>query len=175
VPKVARPQSEEEQPLTTPESPTPQPASPDPSPLADWVTRALGFLVDWAPIIILNSVFFNRLFIGWLISLASIAYVAYLGHLDGLTGQTPGKAMMGIRLVNQQGVLLGSGAGIGRKFLHILDSLVCFLGWLLPLVDSKRQTIADKVMTTYVVSGIEKKPFSIDLWKPPAQEGTATS
>lgn len=130
----------------------------------------MGFLVDWAPIIIVNAIFIRSAFIGWLISLASIAYVAYLGHLDGLTGQTPGKAMMGIRLVNQQGELLGSGAGIGRKFVHILDSIVCFLGWLLPIVDSKRQTIADKVMTTYVVTGVEKKSFAIDLWKPPAQD-----
>ena len=156
--------------MTAPESPTPQPASSDPSPLADWGTRAVGFLVDWAPVLILNAIFFQTAFIGWLIWLATIAYTAYLGHLDGLTGQTPGKAMMGIRLVNQQGELLGSGAGIGRKFAHILDSIVCGLGWLLPLVDSKRQTIADKVMTTYVVSGVEKKSFAFDLWKPPAQE-----
>ena len=63
----------------------------------------------------------------------------------------------------------GAGAGIGRKFVHILDSIICFLGWFLPLVDSKRQTIADKVMSTYVVTGIEKKPFAVDLWLPPKQ------
>ena len=55
---------------------------------------------------------------------------------------------MGTRVVNQAGEVVGGGAGIGRKFLHILDTLVCLLGWLLPLVDSKRQTIADKVMST---------------------------
>jgi hypothetical protein len=41
------------------------------------------------------------------------------------------------------------------------------LGHFLPLVDAKRQTIADKVMSSYVVSGLQKKPFSIDLWMPP--------
>jgi len=75
--------------------------------------------------------------------------------------------MMGLKVVNQQGELIGSGAGIGRKFAHILDGIVCGLGWLLPLVDSKRQTLADKVMTTYVVSGLEKKPFAVDLWTAP--------
>ena len=74
---------------------------------------------------------------------------------------------MGTRVVNLQGQLIGSGAGIGRKFAHILDSLICGLGYLLPLVDAKRQTIADKVMTTFVVTGLEKKSFSLDLWKPP--------
>ncbi len=96
-----------------------------------------------------------------------IAYLVYLGHMEGTTGQTPGKAMQGTRLVNEQGELIGSGAGIGRKFVHILDSLVCFLGWFLPLVDTKRQTIADKVMNTYVVTGAEKKGFAFDLWLPP--------
>lgn len=42
-------------------------------------------------------------------------------------------------------------------------------GWLLPLVDEKRQTIADKLMQTYVVTGVEKKAFSVDLWRPPQQ------
>jgi len=34
-------------------------------------------------------------------------------------------------------------------------------------VDAKRQTIADKVMNTYVVEGVEKKSFSVELWLPP--------
>jgi hypothetical protein len=31
---------------------------------------------------------------------------------------------------------------------HLLDSIVCNLGYLFPLWDAKRQTIADKVMST---------------------------
>ena len=99
-------------------------------------------------------------------SLLGYAYWGYLGHLEGVSGQTPGKAIQGTRLVNEQGELLGSGAGIGRKFLHILD-FICFIGFLLPLVDAKRQTFADKIMNTYVVTGVEKKPFAVDLWMPP--------
>jgi uncharacterized RDD family membrane protein YckC len=152
--------------VTTPEPPAPQPAGA-PAPLADWGTRALGFLIDYAPVLIVDIVFYRVTFISWLLGLASIAYWAYLGHLDGQYGQTPGKAMMGLKVVNQQGELIGSGAGIGRKFLHILDSIICLLGWLLPIVDAKRQTIADKVMTTYVVSGMERKSFAVDLWTAP--------
>jgi uncharacterized RDD family membrane protein YckC len=96
-----------------------------------------------------------------------IAYTVLLGHLDGVTGQTPGKAMMGIKLVDANGELIGSGAGIGRKFVRFIDWMVCGLGNLLPLVDVKRQTIADKLMSTYVVTGVDKKPFAFDLWIPP--------
>jgi uncharacterized RDD family membrane protein YckC len=160
--------------VTTPEPPpAPQPAN-TPAPLADWGTRALGFLIDYLPIFLLNLVVFSSGFLRTIAGLIGIAYVAYVGHLEGVTGQTPGKAIMGTRLVNEQGELIGSGPGIGRKFAHIVDSLVCMLGWLLPIVDAKRQTIADKLIQTYVVTGAEKKPFAIDLWMPPKETGTAT-
>ena len=59
-----------------------------------------------------------------------------------------------------------------RKFVHILEA-ICFIGFLLPIVDAQRQTFADKIINTYVVKGVEKKPFSVDLWMPPnsAQPG----
>lgn len=156
--------------MTTPEPPAPRPSA-TPSPLADWGTRAIGILIDWLPIAILNALLFRVTFLNAIGGLAGVAYWAYMGHLEGVTGQSPGKTMMGIRLVDGQGETIGSGAGIGRKFVHIVDSIVCLLGWLLPLVDDKRQTIADKLMQTYVVTGVEKRPFSVDLWRPPQQLG----
>jgi uncharacterized RDD family membrane protein YckC len=151
---------------TPPQFPAEQPAAA-PANLADWGTRALGFLVDIAPGLILGLIFgwgIRNFFLNGLVGLAGVAYTAYLGYMDGLTGQTPGKAIMGTRVVNAQGQLIGGGLGIGRKFAHIVDSIVCYLGYLLPLVDSKRQTIADKIVNTYVVTGMEKKPFAVDLW-----------
>ena len=38
-----------------------------------------------------------------------------------------------------------------RQLAHIVDSLVCYLGWLWPLWDSKNQTFADKIMSTVVI------------------------
>lgn len=145
--------------MTTPDIP---PVSPTPAPLADWGTRALGFLIDAIPSLLLGAIFRN-----YLAGLVGIGYTVLLGHLDGVTGQTPGKAMMGIRLVDASGAVIGSGAGIGRKFVRYIDWFVCGLGNLLPLVDANRQTIADKLMSTYVVTGVEKKPFAVDLWLPP--------
>jgi uncharacterized RDD family membrane protein YckC len=155
--------------MTTPEPPAAQPAPTTPGPLAEWATRAIGFVIDYLPILILSLLTFWIDFLGFITGLVGIAYWVYMGYLDGETGQTPGKAVQGITVVDQNGALLGSGAGIGRKFLHILDSLVCLLGWFLPIVDQKRQTIADKVMTSYVVTGAEKKAFAVDLWMPPQQ------
>jgi uncharacterized RDD family membrane protein YckC len=158
--------------VTTPEPPTPQPAG-TPAPLADWGTRALGAIIDWLPAAILSAVFSRAGFLGFVAWAASVAYWAYIGHLDGVIGQSPGKAIMGIRLVNEQGEQIGSGPGIARKVAHIVDFLICGLGFLLPLVDAKRQTIADKLLQTYVVTGAEKKQFAVGLWMPP-QQGTST-
>lgn len=153
--------------MSTPEFPT-TPPQPVPASLASWGTRAIGAIIDFAPVWILGLIFArNTSLLGGLIGAINLAYFIYMGYLDGITGQTPGKAIMGTRLVNAQGDLIGAGAGIGRKFAHIIDSMICLLGWLLPIVDSKRQTIADKLMSTYVVEGIEKRPFSVDLWMPP--------
>ena len=142
--------------MTTPDVPV----AGAPAPLASWGDRAIGFLIDYLPILILNALGIGRGLFGVFSGLVGVAYFAYLGHMEGTTGQTPGKAIMGLRLVDQAGGLLGSGAGIGRKFVHVLDSIICFLGWLLPLVDAQRQTIADKVMRSYVVGGLERKPFA---------------
>jgi len=158
--------------LTTPEPPpaAPQPTSV-PGPLADWGTRAIGFVIDYLPIILLNVLTYWSSGLRAIGGLIGLGYWIYMGYLDGVSGQTPGKAMQGIRLVDGKGSLIGAGAGIGRKFLHILDA-ICFIGFLLPIVDAQRQTFADKLMTTYVVTGAEKKPFAIELWtSPPKQTG----
>jgi uncharacterized RDD family membrane protein YckC len=151
---------------TPPEFPAETPAA-TPANLAPWGTRALGYLIDFAPVWILDALTYRSTVLFSFLGLISFAYFIYMGHLDGLTGQTPGKAIMGIRVVNLQGQVIGSGSGIARKFAHIVDAIVCGLGFLLPLVDAQRQTIADKIVNTYVVEGVEKKPFSVDLWFPP--------
>ncbi|MGH8915451.1 MAG: RDD family protein [Acidimicrobiia bacterium] len=152
---------------TPPEFPAEQPTA-TPANLASWGTRVIGYLIDIAPALILQALVYSSTALSALIGIATFLYgYVYLGYLDGLTGQTPGKAIMGTRVVNVQGQVIGTGSGIARKFAHIIDSIVCLLGWFLPLVDAKRQTIADKVMSTYVVEGVEKKPFAVALWLPP--------
>lgn len=152
--------------MTTPESPAAQPQG-SPSNLASWGTRAIGALIDALPIIILQVLVFWSDILQVLVGIAGFLYFyVYLGHLDGTTGQTPGKMVMGTRVVKGEGNIIGSGSGIARKVSHLVDSAICLLGWLLPLVDEKRQTIADKIMTTYVVEGAEKKQFGVDLYLP---------
>lgn len=152
--------------MSTPEFPQEQLAGA-PANLASWGTRVIGALIDALPILILEVLTFWSTTLQILVGLISFAYFyLYLGNMDGTTGQTPGKMVMGTRVVNAEGNVVGGGTGIVRKFVHIVDSVICLLGWLLPIVDEKRQTIADKVMNTYVVEGVEKKAFGVDLYMP---------
>jgi uncharacterized RDD family membrane protein YckC len=71
---------------------------------------------------------------------------------QGKTGQTIGKGVLGIRLVGAAtGQPIGAGLTFVRQIAHIVDGIPCYLGYLWPLWDAKRQTFADKIMSTYVV------------------------
>jgi uncharacterized RDD family membrane protein YckC len=57
--------------------------------------------------------------------------------------------------------------GVVRTIAHIVDSIICYIGWLFPLWDPKRQTLADKIVKTVVVRDeATKTSFSVDLFKP---------
>lgn len=71
---------------------------------------------------------------------------------EGRTGQTVGKKALGIRLVRESdGQPLGIGMAFVRRLAHFLDSLACYLGWLWPAWDAKRQTFADKIIGSIVI------------------------
>jgi uncharacterized RDD family membrane protein YckC len=70
---------------------------------------------------------------------------------QGETGYTLGKGVIGIKLVSEQtGQPVGVGMAIARYFVHILDGF-CFIGYLWPLWDAKKQTFADKILTQIVI------------------------
>lgn len=71
---------------------------------------------------------------------------------QGRTGWSLGKQVLGIRLVKEDtGQPMGAGMCFVRQLAHLLDGLPCYLGYLWPLWDDKKQTFADKLMSTVVV------------------------
>ena len=71
---------------------------------------------------------------------------------QGSTGQTVGKQVLGLKLVGADtGQPIGAGKTFLRQITHILDGLACYIGYLWPLWDEKRQTFADKINNTYVI------------------------
>jgi len=89
------------------------------------------------------------LFLGYI---AIIAFGFWQRWVEGETGQTIGKKQIGISVVRQQdGQYIGGLMGIVRNLAHIVDGITCYVGFLWPLWDEKRQTFADKVMGTVVI------------------------
>lgn len=150
-----------------------------PGPLAEWIDRVIATLVDVAIILVAYLAIFivSRIIgvvssgLGNLVSgigsLAVSVYGLYLGYLEGAKGQSPGKAIRGLKVVKiADGEVLGGVMGIVRRLAHIVDSIICYIGWLFPLWDPKKQTIADKLVNTVVLKDQERRPLSPEIFTP---------
>lgn len=74
------------------------------------------------------------------------------GYKQGTTGQSIGKKVMKFKVVSEStGQPIGFGMSLVRQIAHIADSAICYVGYLFPLWDAKRQTFADKIMSTVCV------------------------
>jgi uncharacterized RDD family membrane protein YckC len=71
---------------------------------------------------------------------------------QGITGSSIGKQMMKFKVVSEQTQQpTGVVKSLIRQIAHGIDALICYIGFLFPLWDAKRQTIADKLMKTVCV------------------------
>ncbi|MFL6158930.1 MAG: RDD family protein [Marmoricola sp.] len=131
-------------------------------PYAEWPQRALAWLIDSGPVIVV--MLFVEIIggaigggVGAVLILlgvvASLGWAVYnYGMQQGETGYSLGKGIVGIKLINEgNGQPVGTGMAIARYFVHILDAIPCYIGYLWPLWDAKKQTFADKVLTQIVV------------------------
>jgi uncharacterized RDD family membrane protein YckC len=86
----------------------------------------------------------------YLLAFALLIWNVYVRQ--GRTGYSVGKQIVGIKLIKEStGAPLGGWLCFGRHLLHFLDELPFFLGFLWPLWDAKRQTFADKIVSSVVV------------------------
>lgn len=88
-------------------------------------------------------------FLGYLVMFGGYIFLAYM---VGTTGQTPGRKAVNIQVIKEStGQPIGFGLAIGRWLLDIVNGLPCYLGYLWPLWDAKKQTFADKIVGSVVV------------------------
>ena len=124
-----------------------------PGALAEWPTRMISGLIDYfAPYVVVIVVFSISHTLGFLVWILAFAFIIYNKFLEGQTGQGYGKKIAGTKLVSaRDGNVVGGAMGVVRWICHILDG-VCFIGYLWPIWDAKKQTFADKIMNTYVIT-----------------------
>jgi uncharacterized RDD family membrane protein YckC len=79
---------------------------------------------------------------------------AYFTYFHGTTGQTPGNAALGIRVVDLRdgtGAPIGYARALARWVVSIPSFFVVFLGYLWMLWDPEKQTWHDKAAGSVVV------------------------
>lgn len=82
-----------------------------------------------------------------------VAFVFLWSKQIGETGQSWGKKAMNLRVVDAQtGGNIGQGRAVGRYFAQIISGIPCYLGYLWPLWDQKKQTFHDKIVGTIAVT-----------------------
>jgi uncharacterized RDD family membrane protein YckC len=119
--------------------------------LATWWQRAgahlLDLLIILVPFLILANVEPYSAFV-----IALGIWVYNRSYLQGTNGQSWGKRALRLRLVRVTDARpIGPRTAFVRNLAHALDILTLGVGYLLPLWDPLRQTLADKVMKTMVV------------------------
>jgi uncharacterized RDD family membrane protein YckC len=85
-------------------------------------------------------------------------YVWNICLRQGRTGASVGKSVLAVRLVNAELQPIGAGTSFLRSILHIVDGIPCYLGYLWPIWDSKKQTFADKIVSSYVIQATTPAP-----------------
>ena len=127
----------------------------NPAAYANWGQRVAAYLIDYVPIIVLEliGVIVHNVAFSLLVLLASIGWWIYNRCIQaGRTGQSLGQKTLRLRLLGEKtGEPIGAGLAFARDICHILDSLACYIGWLFPIWDAKRQTFADKIVSTVVI------------------------
>ncbi|MDI3315360.1 MAG: RDD family protein [Mycobacterium sp.] len=86
----------------------------------------------------------------WLAALAASGYLLWnYGYRQGTTGSSIGKSVLRFRVVSENtGEPIGFALSILRAVAHCVDVISLGIGLLFPLWDPKRQTLADKIMST---------------------------
>ena len=94
----------------------------------------------------------NRVFV-WFTLLVIVLFTLFFGLLPGITGASPGKSLLGIRVVRADGTKPGWKRGLLRSVCWGLDGLMLVLPtamWLAALTPRHRR-LGDYAAQTYVV------------------------
>jgi uncharacterized RDD family membrane protein YckC len=127
--------------------------------LATWFISLAGNVLhlDAAINIIKNQFAYSYNLPDWLnwntfsILITIIYIIGYYVFFWYFTGQTPGKALLGLRLITTDGRRVSLLRGILRYLGYSLSAISLFLGFFWILIDDRRQGWHDKIAGTLVI------------------------
>jgi uncharacterized RDD family membrane protein YckC len=80
-----------------------------------------------------------------------IAPLFYNVYFTAKGGSTPGKMLLGLRIVTASGGPIGSGRAIGRLFARALSSVIFYIGDIMAAFDSQKRALHDRICDTRVI------------------------
>jgi tetratricopeptide (TPR) repeat protein len=134
-----------------------------------WIKRVGAWIIDAIPLVIIFGIFSLATPVNCLdpecksselnvfgvsiVSIMNLLGLAYLiwnyGYRQGATGSSIGKSALKFKVVGAKtGQPIGFGMSILRQLAHVVDWITFCIGCLWPIWDAKRQTLADKMMST---------------------------
>lgn len=103
-----------------------------------------------------------------------LAFAGYFTVLIGVMfleagpyGQTPGKHIVGIRVLDTGGRPLSKGLSVGRYLAKVISGLPCYLGYLWALWDADNRAWHDMIVSTRVVTATERAPSLLAVVRAP--------
>ena len=109
----------------------------------------LDSLVVGAISFILQSIFGDS---GLGTALGVIIGLVYYVYFFTSTGQTLGAKVMGIKVVDANGGTLSTGSAVVRVIGAYVSGMILGIGYLMMLWDGKKQTLHDKMASSFVVT-----------------------
>ena len=80
-----------------------------------------------------------------------VLVIVFVIYMDGIKGGTPGKLVLGMRIVNESGSYIGIPGAILRYIGKILSGLIFGIGYLMIGFTEKKQGLHDYIAKTFVV------------------------
>ena len=85
--------------------------------------------------------------------------IAYFTYFHGHTGQTPGKWLFNVRVVNSWGLTISYRQALSRSIGALFSEMLYFAGYLMMLFTPYRRTLHDVLAGTFVIRVNPKRWF----------------
>jgi uncharacterized RDD family membrane protein YckC len=123
--------------------------------LASLPARVFAWMIDSMLLGLVTGIVFRIVgtpYIGSAAALLLIEWTMYHGYFwTHHDGQTPGKMLVGIRVVKDDGTPMLWSDSVVRCLGYAINNLLMGIGWLVVFFDKERQGLHDRLAHTHVI------------------------
>jgi uncharacterized RDD family membrane protein YckC len=124
------------------------------------ITSIAGYIFQIPLLVVMARMDKKTPDLGMLIGAAAVAVVLSLaasGYYEAWflvkKGATPGKMILGLKVIRARGGEMTWGLSLGRFFAHMLSAFTLYIGYMMAGWDEEKRALHDRVCDTCVVSG----------------------